>query len=123
MPLVFVVEDDAIIRESLVILLETEGYHVGEAANGRDALNALKRSPRPPCMILLDLSMPVMDGVEFRRHQLQDPHIASVPVVVVTGKNGLDESEVLRPLTTIHKPFDFNAMLHVVREHCPLPSR
>ena len=118
MPLVFVVEDDAIIRESIVVLLETEGYHVREAANGQRALDALKKLSRPPCMILLDLTMPVMDGIEFRQHQLRDPHIAAVPVVVVSGKGGLDEIDVLRPLKIIHKPFNFDVVLNVVRDHC-----
>ena len=69
-------------------------------------------------MILLDLTMPVMDGIEFRQHQLRDPQFAAVPVVVVSGKGGLDEIYVLRPLKIIHKPFNFNVVLNVVRDHC-----
>src|SRR4051812_25195654 len=62
---VLVVEDDASIRELLTELLETESYHVITAQNGADALALFERKIVHPCLILLDLMMPVMDGPTF----------------------------------------------------------
>jgi CheY-like chemotaxis protein len=119
MTLLLVVDDDAIIRLGLTMLLKMEGYDVHEASNGRDALEFLRQNPNFPCLIVLDLMMPVMDGVEFRRIQLQDPDLAHVPVVVVTGKNDLGEVEDLQPLKVVRKPFQADDLLDLIETHCP----
>jgi CheY-like chemotaxis protein len=119
MTLLLVVEDDAIIRMSLKILLEMEGYRVHEASNGRDALEFLRQSRDFPCLVVLDLMMPVMDGIEFRRTQLQDPDLAHVPVVIVTGKNDLKEVDDLQPLHIVRKPFQADVLLELIETHCP----
>jgi CheY-like chemotaxis protein len=82
--LILVVDDDHAIRESLSELLEDEGYHVAKATNGQEALEVLARVG-PPCVILLDLMMPVMDGYEFMGRKTADPALASIPVVVITA--------------------------------------
>ena len=61
---ILVVDDDAEIRESLSDLLSDEGHRVRAAANGKEALELLRQTPAP-CMILLDLMMPVMNGWQF----------------------------------------------------------
>jgi CheY-like chemotaxis protein len=115
-PLVMVVDDDDDIRETLVSLLEDEGYEVAAFPTGRDALDALQGGLGPQ-VILLDLMMPVMDGAEFRRAQLADPALASIPVVLITAA-GLepirrsDYSEVLR------KPLKIDRVLAVIAEYC-----
>jgi CheY-like chemotaxis protein len=119
MTLLLVVEDDAIIRMRLKILLEMEGYRVREASNGRDALEFLRQSRDFPCLVVLDLMMPVMDGIEFRRTQLQDPDLAHVPVVIVTGKNDLKEVDDLQPLHIVRKPFQADVLLELIETHCP----
>jgi CheY-like chemotaxis protein len=119
MTLLLVVEDDAIIRMRLKILLEMEGYRVREASNGRDALEFLRQSRDFPCLVVLDLMMPVMDGIEFRRTQLQDPDPAHVPVVIVTGKNDLKEVDDLQPLHIVRKPFQADVLLELIETHCP----
>jgi CheY-like chemotaxis protein len=119
MTLLLVVEDDAIIRMRLKILLEMEGYRVHEASNGRDALEFLRQSRDFPCLVVLDLMMPVMDGIEFRRTQLQDPDLAHVPVVIVTGKNDLKEVDDLQPLHIVRKPFQADVLLELIETHCP----
>src|SRR5690242_6605113 len=99
-PLVMVVDDDDDIRETLVGLLEDEGYEVVAHPTGRDALDALQAGILPR-VILLDLMMPVMGGGEFRPAQLGDPALASIPVILITAA-GLepikrsDYSEALR---------------------------
>src|SRR5262245_6942739 len=81
---VLVVEDDAPTREVVGLILSSQGYATREAKNGQEALDRLRQGP-PPGLILLDLAMPVMDGFEFRRRQLGDAALASVPVVVLSG--------------------------------------
>ena len=80
-PCVLIVEDDAAISDNLREVLESEGYEVATAANGVQALFALDSKLRP-ALIVLDLMMPVMDGMTFRREQLERaPEIAGIPVV------------------------------------------
>jgi len=115
-PLVMVVDDDDDIRETLAGLLEDEGYEVAGYPTGRDALDALQGGMAPR-VILLDLMMPVMDGAEFRRAQLADPKLASIPVVLITAAglepiNRADYSEVLR------KPLKIDRVLGVVASYC-----
>ena len=81
---VLVVDDDLSVRTALKELFETEGYAVALAANGRAALNHLRGGLRP-CVILLDLMMPVMDGWDFRAEQLADPELKDLPVFILTA--------------------------------------
>ena len=83
---VLIVDDDDDIRESFSELLADEGFTVGEASNGADALAYLE-SHALPNLIVLDLMMPVMDGVEFRRRQLVDPRWAAIPVLVMSASD------------------------------------
>ena len=85
---ILVVEDNAAARRALAVLLEAAGYPVACAADGREALDYL-RGPDRPCLILLDLAMPVMDGWEFRARQRQSPGMASIPVILLSGEGDL----------------------------------
>jgi two-component system, chemotaxis family, chemotaxis protein CheY len=66
--LVLVVEDDTLLRQTIADVLEIEGYEVECAGDGREALAFLQNGTQP-CLIVLDLTMPEMDGWEFRRRQ------------------------------------------------------
>ncbi|MBF0333645.1 MAG: response regulator [Alphaproteobacteria bacterium] len=122
MATLIIVEDDHLIRKSIQMLLELEGYEIHGAENGQEALTLLERcrTSKTPCLILLDLMMPVMDGAEFRRRQLEDPELRDVPVVIITGKGDLRDLAELRPLSVIRKPFKPDVILTLLREHCPL---
>jgi CheY-like chemotaxis protein len=113
---VLIVEDDADLREMMAQLLTLEGFRAETVANGRDALEYLRRGDRPE-IILLDLMMPVMDGWEFRRRQRADPAVADVPVVVLSA---LDASRAtdLQETAFLKKPLDFERLLQLVRRHC-----
>lgn len=63
---ILIIEDEKAIRETFRLALEMEGYQVNEASNGKEGLEALSTMPRP-CVILLDLMMPVMNGWAFIR--------------------------------------------------------
>jgi CheY-like chemotaxis protein len=84
---VMVVEDDEDIRELVVQVISELGFESVGFADGSAALAALRRPGALPSVILLDLEMPGMTGWEFRREQLADPLLASIPVVVASGAN------------------------------------
>jgi len=115
---VLVVDDDADSRDTLADLLRAYGYEAVTAANGEEAL-AILREGEPPCLILLDLRMPVMSGWEFRRRQLADLDLASIPILVTTGvAPGSVEAKDLRVDVYLPKPFDVDLLLDVVRRYC-----
>jgi CheY-like chemotaxis protein len=115
---ILIVEDDADMRESLGEILQFEGYRVAGAANGREALNHLRQA-EAPCLILLDLMMPVMSGWEFREQQRQEPGIAEIPVAVLTGvRNSADQITALGAVGYCQKPVDLHALLATVAEYC-----
>ena len=115
---VLVVEDDVDVRESLMLVLESEGYRTVGAANGREALDVLS-GDEPVCLILLDLMMPVMDGWEFRAAQRRDPTIAGIPVIagsaaVLTADLGAR----LHAAAYVRKPVPFDELLGLVAQYC-----
>jgi CheY-like chemotaxis protein len=121
MPLVLIVDDDARIRALMARLIETSGYSAVEAADGKEALARMRQ--RRPCVILLDLQMPIMDGWEFRRQQLADPELADIPVIIVTGF--YDSSELFRSagVKCFSKPVQLSTLLQAIREVCEAGKR
>src|SRR5262249_50651472 len=79
-PVIMIVDDDDAIREGICELLQCNGYAVVQAANGRQALDLLEESAELPSMLLLDLSMPVMDGWELTATMLSRPALSRVPI-------------------------------------------
>jgi CheY-like chemotaxis protein len=111
------VDDHHDIREGLAEFFTDEGYTVLTAANGQEALEALERHP-DACLILLDLTMPVMDGWEFRRRQRADPALASAPVLVLTGLRDDSRAAELDPVARITKPADLSHLARLVERYC-----
>ena len=116
MSCVLVVEDDEDVREFMELLLATSGYDTMSAGDGVEALEKMRR--RLPCVVLLDLQMPRMDGWQFREQQLQDPRLASVPVVCITAF--FEPHIVTRTLGVrcLAKPADFPTVLNAVAAAC-----
>lgn len=115
---VLVVDDDEDIRLILAQILSLQGYDAPTAANGLDALSQLYDGVRP-CLILLDLMMPAMSGWEFRTKQLQDPKLADIPVVVLSGgDNVAQHASALKAAAYLEKPVDLDQLLAVVRTYC-----
>lgn len=113
---VFVVEDDVDTRDMLKQFLELEGFHVELAANGQQALERLHAGVHP-CVILLDLMMPVMDGWQFRQQQALDGDLAAIPVIVVSavGRHRVSDIQANAYLT---KPVDLDQLLQQVNQYC-----
>ncbi len=82
---VLVIDDDPDAREITRRILEKEGWKVSEAENGRVALECMVRDR--PCLILLDLTMPEMDGFEFVDHVRRHPEWRLIPIVVMTARD------------------------------------
>jgi len=114
---VLIVEDDSALRETLAQVLADEGYELLSARDGLEAVECLKRGHRPD-VILLDLSMPVVNGWEFRMFQKRDPKLADIPVILITA-GGYSREEVawLEPSALIHKPVDLPYLLSIIRRH------
>ena len=120
---VLIVEDDANTRDMLAKLLSTAGFHPVTAEDGLEALHMLRtvrhRAPHTPCLILLDLMMPRLGGNEFRRAQLGDPTVASVPVAVMSGATDLEQRALaLGAVATVAKPINLEILMDVVRRYC-----
>jgi CheY-like chemotaxis protein len=116
---VLIVDDDAAIRSVLVDLLEDEGYPVVSAANGHEALAYLQHNTLRPCVILLDLMMPVMDGWQFRAAQQADTALATIPVVVLSASENLRQvAQTLAATAYLAKPIDLAALTHTVNQLC-----
>jgi two-component system, chemotaxis family, chemotaxis protein CheY len=113
---VLIVEDDVELRAMMAQLLTLEGFVATAVANGREALEYLRKGDRPD-IILLDLMMPVMDGWEFRRKQQSDPTLATVPVVVLSALDHRRAAEV-DAVAFLKKPLDFDRLLELVRRYC-----
>jgi CheY-like chemotaxis protein len=114
---VLIVDDDRDIRETLQEILEQEGYEVATAKDGLDALETAR--DERPAIILLDLFMPVMDGLEFRRRQLLDPALAEIPVVVVSAAAGIEDSiSALGVAAHLEKPLRIEQLFEVVARYC-----
>ena len=77
--LLLVVDDDSSVRESMSALLDANGYSVQQAENGQRALDLLKTMPHLPGLIVLDLTMPVLDGRGFLKRRAGDPILREIP--------------------------------------------
>ena len=116
---ILVVEDDADLRRSLAEVLEDEGCVVACAKDGEDALRQL--DGLPPQAILLDLTMPGMDGWTFRSLQRSDPRLASIPTIVISAAFAADPrglAEELAPDAYLPKPFDVGTLVDALKRVC-----
>ena len=98
--------------------LELNGVATVSAENGKAGLTALRE--HSPSLVLLDLSMPVMDGWRFREEQqrLPDPHLASVPVVLLSAHTDLAQhASALGAVDVLPKPIDLDRLIDVVRRY------
>ena len=113
---VLVVDDDPNLVRLMSRFLKLEGFAPVQASNGEEALGYL-RGGGSASVILLDLRMPVMDGWAFRRAQREDPRLAHIPVVVLTGIDG-DHARDLDAAAAFQKPVSFPEVAGALRLLC-----
>jgi chemotaxis family two-component system sensor histidine kinase/response regulator PixL len=115
---VLVVDDDLNVLDVMQRLFEASGHAVVTAVNGDDAMRRL-RSGLMPCVILLDLDMPVKDGISFRREQLTDPALAAIPVIVHSSRHDAEQiAGSLHAAAYFAKSRDLDELLPLVANHC-----
>lgn len=113
---ILVVEDDHDIRVGVRTLLEDEGFRVWTVTNGRSALDALERASDPPCLILLDLMLPVMDGWRFAELLRARPRLAGIPIVIMSAYEDPPPPEGV--VGFLKKPLNAEALLRLVTPYC-----
>lgn len=112
-PLVLVVDDDPDILDAICDILEVESYRVARARNGVEALQRIEEER--PAVILLDLMMPVMDGVTFAHALHEKPSGWDIPILVISADGNPQRAASVGARGYLAKPFDIDALLgHVV---------
>jgi two-component system, chemotaxis family, chemotaxis protein CheY len=112
---VLVIDDDKDVRETISQILEEEGYRVRTAIDGEDALERLRAEPLPR-LVLLDLTMPVMDGRAFLARLRDESAFAQLPIVIISsGPDARRESAALGTAGYIAKPIELDHLLENVQ--------
>jgi CheY-like chemotaxis protein len=120
---VLVVDDDDDLLSAVRVVIEDEGFLVLTARNGEEAFDVLGKCRKTPCLILLDLRMPGMNGMEFRRRQIADPRIAGIPVVGFSGmSDGKEDVQLLALSSYLRKPVHLHQLLETVQHYCSDPD-
>ena len=113
---ILVIDDDFAIRRTIAEVLSDEGYDVRCAADGREALSMLAEPGPRPGLIILDLWMPSMDGLEFRALQKSFARLSDIPVLVVTASRFLPRELPDLGLThVLRKPLHLADLLATTR--------
>jgi len=116
-PSVLVVDDDADIRMTIRDVLSDQGFTVACAANGREALEMLISGQSKPALILLDLTMPEMDGWTFRQEQQKVPRLAQIPVVLFSGHHDAARAaQSLNAVALMAKPLRLEGLVTLVQQ-------
>jgi two-component system cell cycle response regulator DivK len=119
-PFVLVVDDNAINAKLLRLVLESEAYEVETAIDAESALDVL--ATRTPCLILMDVQLPGIDGLELTRRLKADPTLASVPIVAVSAnamKGDADRARAAGCDDYITKPIELEAFVQTVTRYAP----
>ena len=122
MQTVLVIEDDEDMREIERATLDSAGYHVMLASNGQEGLQVLQG--QRPCVIVLDLMMPVMDGLTFLAERRKRRLAEGVPVLCVTaaGHEMQKHALTLGARECLHKPTNLDELCERIRHYCQRPG-
>ena len=116
---VMIVDDHPDTREALAIAMELRGLDAIMAGSGGEALAKLAEPDQRPCIVLLDINMPDVDGWEVRERMRADPALAEVPVVLLTGNYvDVERARRLGIRGYLRKPIDVHQILSAVEQHC-----
>jgi len=113
---ILVIENDYATRDSMTQALASEGFPVLGSRDGADAL--AKLADIQPCLMLLDLMIPGMDGWQFMEELRVHPGFSRIPVVVVSAYGTRDGVRSVGAADYLRKPFDFPMLLDLVERHC-----
>ena len=113
---ILLIEDDDLLREGLKQILEEDGCRVSAAADGAAGMELLRDGELAPCLILLDLMMPGMNGWDFLRLHGRHPSLSKIPIAVASAYP-FAEKEVF-PGIVLRKPFSPARLKLLISEHC-----
>jgi CheY-like chemotaxis protein len=120
---VMVVEDDREVRAAIAEVLADSEYKAVEAANGAEALDRLRNAVIRPCVILLDVMMPTMDGWAFRAEQQRDPSVKDIPVVLLSAHTDVKSAATqMAAAGFLAKPVAVDMLLQTVERFCAIDS-
>jgi CheY-like chemotaxis protein len=116
---VLVVDDDPSIRRMIMAALRRDGYTFSEAANGKEALEAMRHDR--PDVVILDLMMPMVSGWDVLRERSEDSDLLSIPVIVVSANRSSELATAMDKgiCAFLPKPFDITALSSLVRSCIP----
>jgi twitching motility two-component system response regulator PilG len=123
-PLVLVVDDSPTIRKIVEVTLKRERIRVLGVGDGLSALAAV--ADRQPCLVLLDITLPGMDGYQICQVIKQRPTSKHIPVVMLSGRDGLFDKvrgKLVGSNQYVTKPFDPAALVKAVTKHMLAPSQ
>lgn len=112
---VLIVDDDKDIAVIIKEIVEAEGYRAIAVSNGQEALAVLDQER--PALMLVDLFMPVMGGIEMLKIIKRNPRLADIPRVIMTGANDSMLS-VKEDVPVLYKPVDFDALTGLLQKYC-----
>jgi CheY-like chemotaxis protein len=112
---VLILEDDRDVAQTLKDVIEEQGYRAVCVGNGREALAFLEEEQA--CFMLIDVFMPIMNGVEFLKVVKSNPRLAKIPRVIMTAANdrmiGVKED-----VSVLYKPVDFDGLKRLLQKYC-----
>jgi two-component system response regulator (stage 0 sporulation protein F) len=121
---IFVVDDERDLREYVCEALCSEGYETLQASNGKDALELIRRTRELPQLILLDVTMPIMDGWEFLLQIDEDLALHRIPVALMSAhpsvRRAFEDEGAIRTTTRLllPKPLDMDRLVATVHHVC-----
>lgn len=114
--MLLLVEDDEAILTTMKNILELSGYSVETAKNGQEALKKLTQIERP-CLILLDLMMPIMNGIQFLEAVQKGKVFTGIPIIIISAFSE-KVKDVSGYVKIIKKPCDLDVLLKTVGHYC-----
>lgn len=111
---ILIIEDNVAILDIMAQILSGEGMEVVTAPDGRAGLALLKDMEKIPDLLLVDFMMPIMDGLEFRLHQLADDKFSEIPFVLLTAATSIPVQPAHGKILILHKPITLDKLLKLV---------
>lgn len=115
MPLVMVVDDEDVLVEMVASLIEDLGLQALVATNGEEALSSLTTVPEAPALILSDVMMPRMNGIELARMLKLDPRLKNVPIILMSAAGRPSDTHAADGF--VHKPFDLDMLSKLIERY------
>jgi len=113
--MVMVVDDEDVLVEMVAALIEDMGFQTIVATNGADALASLVDTPETPALILSDVMMPRMSGVELAQAIKSHPRLQGVPIVLMSAAGRPSGTQIADGF--IHKPFDLDKLATLIENY------